>query len=230
MTDAWMERLSEYLDGELSASERQALEAHLDGCDACRATLAELRDVTRTAQALADRPPARSLWPGIASRIGAGQHAAPLPVTDIREGRAARRRRFSFSLPQLVAASIALVAISAGSVWLAVSPGTSAGPGIAPGLPEAVQEPLTVTVATPYYDAAVAELEAVLQEGHGRLDPATVRVLQESLATIDRAIAEARAALAEDPSNGYLTNHLAATMRRKLQLLRRAAAIAGTVS
>lgn len=229
MTDAWMERLSEYLDGALNASERKAVEAHLEECDACRAALAELRDVTRTAQALEDRPPAHSLWPGIASRIRAGQHAAPLLVTDIRERRAARRRRFSFSLPQLVAASVALAAISAGSVWLAVS-WTSAEGGVAPGLPEAVQEPLAVTVATPYYDAAVAELQAVLQERRSRLDRATVQVLQESLATIDRAIAEARAALAEDPSNGYLSNHLAATMRRKVQLLRRVAAIAGAVS
>jgi hypothetical protein len=51
-------------------------------------------------------------------------------------------------------------------------------------------------------------------------------VLEESLRTIDRALARARDALARDPSDTYLNAHLAETMRRKLDLLRRAAALA----
>ena len=39
MTDQWTDRLSEYLDGELLTGERTALEEHLVGCAACRATL-----------------------------------------------------------------------------------------------------------------------------------------------------------------------------------------------
>jgi hypothetical protein len=76
------------------------------------------------------------------------------------------------------------------------------------------------------YDRAVADLERVLAENRSRLDTATVRVLEESVRTIDRALARARTALAQDPSNSYLNAHLAETMRRKLDLLRRAAALA----
>jgi len=78
------------------------------------------------------------------------------------------------------------------------------------------------------YDVAVAELESALEQGRksGRLDSATVRVLDQSLVTIDSAIVQARRALAADPGSVYLNQHLADTMRRKLELLRRASAFA----
>ncbi|MBX7097039.1 MAG: zf-HC2 domain-containing protein [Myxococcaceae bacterium] len=37
------ERMSDYLDGELTAPERLAVEAHLKGCEACAATNGELK-------------------------------------------------------------------------------------------------------------------------------------------------------------------------------------------
>ena len=45
--------------------------------------------------------------------------------------------------------------------------------------------------------------------------------VRKNLAVIDRAIAEARMALRSDPGNAYLNLHLANTMRRKVELLRR---------
>jgi hypothetical protein len=80
--------------------------------------------------------------------------------------------------------------------------------------------------ASQSYAAAVADLERVLAEGRGRLDTTTVRVIEQNLATIDRAIAEAQRALAADSGNMYLNTHLAETMRRKLELLRQAASLA----
>ena len=52
-----------------------------------------------------------------------------------------------------------------------------------------------------------------------------MKVLEASLADIDRAIAEARRALARDPANVYLNDHLAESMRLKLELLRTATAL-----
>lgn len=77
----------------------------------------------------------------------------------------------------------------------------------------------------PAYDAAVADLEQVLEEGRDRLDPATVQVLEESLRTIDTAIEDARRALAADPANAQMNTYLAGTMQRKLNLLREASQI-----
>ena len=65
MKDIWTNRLSEYLDGELDATERAALEAHLATCGHCYATLADLRDVVAHAKTLVDREPAKDLWAGI---------------------------------------------------------------------------------------------------------------------------------------------------------------------
>jgi hypothetical protein len=79
----------------------------------------------------------------------------------------------------------------------------------------------------PRYEATIAELNRILESGRSRLDPATVKVLERNLAIIDQAVTEARRAVEADPSNFYLREHLAQTMRRKASLLRLATSIVG---
>jgi hypothetical protein len=217
MTDRWMDRLSEYLDGTLEPAERAALETHLADCAACTATLAELRRVVARAQALDDRSPAADLWPRIASRIGA--RGAVLPF--------ARRagRRFSFTVPQLAAAGIALVALSLAGGWLALR--TPARSGSLPAGGGLEHNVVWLPGADSEYDAAVSQLRAALNDNRSQLDSTTVHVLEKNLAIIDSAVSEARHALAQDPNNQYLNHHLAETMRRKVELLRRASTLAG---
>jgi hypothetical protein len=76
------------------------------------------------------------------------------------------------------------------------------------------------------YDAAVADLQRALQSGRGQLDPATVKIVEQNLAIIDQAVDDARRALAQDPANADLSGYLQETKRRKLDLLRHAAALA----
>ncbi len=75
-------------------------------------------------------------------------------------------------------------------------------------------------------DMAIAELQDALTANESKLDTATVRVVRENLVIIDRAIAQAQKALRNDPGNTYLNLHLANTMRQKIDLLRRANALA----
>jgi hypothetical protein len=82
-----------------------------------------------------------------------------------------------------------------------------------------------VNLVDEQYDAAVADLERALASGRGRLDARTVSVVEQNLKVIDQAIDQARKALAADPANSYLSTHLVETRRRKLDLLRRAAAL-----
>src|SRR6185436_8757209 len=110
MTDRWTDRLSEYLDGELTEIDRIALEAHLPECAECTDTLAELRSVIGRARALDDRPPVRDLWPGVAALIGAAPAARP-------KAKVLQFRRVSFSVPQLAAAALALMVGSGAVVY-----------------------------------------------------------------------------------------------------------------
>jgi putative zinc finger protein len=212
MNDQWTNRLSEYLDGELDNEERGALEAHMATCGHCFATLAELREVVARAKSLEDREPTKDLWTGIRAGLTPGRRPG------VSRDTTPVRRRFSFSVPQLLAASIALVLLSSGGAWLAFKPGTVAvtpRPGT----------PITPVSWTARTDLAVADLQETLTRNESRLDTATVRVVRQNLAVIDRAIADARAALQKDPGSTYLNLHLANTMRRKVELLRRVNAL-----
>ncbi len=220
MKDQWTDRLSEYLDGEFTGPERTALEAHVASCDTCRTTLDELRRVVTNARALDDRPPAADLWPGVSARIGLAARSKSRPVV----------RRFSLTVPQLAAAAVVLALLSGGTAWLLGGRGTVAT------APVAVSERVpTLLNATTYpgdtrFEAQVAALERALAASRGRLDTATVRVIERNLSIIDRAIRNAQSALAADPANSYLNLHLAQEMRRKLELLRQAATLAGARS
>ena len=238
--DDWTGRLSEYLDGELTPDERDAIERHLAGCDACAATLEELRRVVERARSLPPRAPAADLWGGIAERIDA-RAAIDARVVPLR---ARAPRRFSFTLPQLAAASVLLAVLSGGVAWRLASrsspeSGSSAGLQARPGMSSANSE-IRPSVDTPTdtirvepvgladaeYDSAVADLQRALRNGRGHLDPATIAIVEQNLKIIDRAIDQARQAVIDDPSNSYLTSHLVETRRKKLDLLRRAAALA----
>ena len=83
----------------------------------------------------------------------------------------------------------------------------------------------TVAMADAQYDAAVADLEKAVKNGRGRLDASTIAIVEHNLQIIDQAISQAREALAADPANSYLSSHLVEARRRKLDLLRRAAAL-----
>ena len=212
MNDQWTNRLSEYLDGELDGTERASLEAHLATCRHCYATLGELRQVVARAKAFTDAEPETDLWPNIRARLTQGSETR-------RHAPGVARRRFSFTVPQLLAASIALVLLSGSGAWLALESRQSTP---APTVASAPRPRITSVASwTGHTDAAIVDLQTALTQNESRLDTATVRVVRLNLAIIDRAIAEARIALQKDPGNAYLNLHLANTMRRKVDLLRR---------
>jgi len=76
-------------------------------------------------------------------------------------------------------------------------------------------------------DGEIAQLQTALDRGRGKLDPATVKVLETNLETIRKATEDARAALARDPANRELQDYFASTVQSKLDLMRRATAMAG---
>ena len=238
-----IEQLSEYVDDELSPRERARIQAHLSECPQCDRLVEDLRAVVTAAESVEDTPPARDLWPDIAGRLEPRSGRPRVVPIDTRRG----PRRFSFSLPQLAAASIAVALLSAGAVWMAVRDGggtivgpTASAPRSEEPITGAVEEPLSgaggetapaVTVSdrdTPVesaqYEAAVAELERLLDEA--AIDPELRKAIDENLAVIDDAIRQTQRALEEDPDDVYLNTHLASTMQRKIDVLQDAARLA----
>lgn len=231
MSDRFTHLLSDYLDHDLPRAEYEALERHLESCAECRDVLADLAAVKSRAASLAEPPAPDDLWAGIASRIGTAAAAGPGPVV-IELPRRARR----WAMPQWLAAAAAFAVVAAGAVWLAQGglAGRVAREGLAvrPEAPVLSRTDAGMTAAAAGFDAdriesEIHDLQAALERGRGRLAPETVQVLEDNLLIIHKALSDARTALEQDPANRELQDYLAGSVQRKLDLVRRAAVLAG---
>lgn len=140
--------------------------------------------------------------------------------------------RWSLSMPQLLAAGLVVALASAGAMWLALR---REGP---PSAMVPARDSLLATANggvgdSSYRDPAARDavedlnrLRRILTEGRDRLDPRTVRTLEENLRIIEIAIAQSRRALETDPNDPYVRGHLTETMKRKVELMHRAAVLA----
>ena len=195
-------RFDAYVDGTLGVRERAAVDAHLAGCAACRAALAELRGLVANAHALPQRiEPPRELWTGIAARITERPPA---------RGTVWWRERAFWAGVSAAAATLVLVL----GVHRLTGPARPSGPVEGWGVVEAD------------YQRATAELARTLAAERHRLRPETVALVERNLALIDAALGEARAALAEDPGNADLQRLVVTAARQKVELLQWAARVA----
>ncbi len=247
--DHWVQRLSEVVDGTLPPEEARRVHRHLERCASCRRTAEELRQVSLQAAALHPVPPARDLWPDIEPRLAErDSKVIPLPVgasetssspassadpepVGTKGVRRDRRRGLFLTRAQGLGAAAALVFTGALLTWWARPALT--GP-IAPvpgfdGPPTAVAPAATELVVEEQRAARVQELTHLLDEARQELDPGTLRILEKNLAVIDRAIAESRSALAQDPSNPFLRDHLERARDRRQTFLQEAVEAASWV-
>ncbi|HTK56006.1 MAG TPA: hypothetical protein VL295_04235 [Gemmatimonadales bacterium] len=228
-TTDWMDRLSEYLDGTLTPEEQVACEAWLSSSAEGRELLQDLRRVVAQAKTLPEAPVPDAVWAGISAGIRSSANGATvLPLEPARRLAVLPPRRWQFSPLQLAAAAVVLLAVGLGFGLrfrgVPNAPIADAGPG---GAQVGTGVKLTPIAqhAEASYDKAVAELQIILDENRGTMDTATVRVLESSLARINEALDEAQKALASDPHNSYLNDHLGRIKRKKLDLLRQGASL-----
>lgn len=217
MSDQWTDRLSAYLDGELSTEEGAVLERHLETCAECKAALEQLRRVVAWAGSYPGRAPSKDPWPHIETAIGKAR-----PGVVSLENRRIRGR--FVRMPQALAAGIALLLVGAGSWWTAraTAPENQMATVIDVSSSDAGVRIAAAIHAAQKYGPAIAELERALAAEQDSLDAATVKVLREQLAIIDRALAEAQEALARDPNSDFLVDHYTGMMKKKLTVLRAA--------
>jgi Putative zinc-finger len=214
--EEWTDRLSEYLDGELSADEQRALESHLRTCAPCAAVLNDLKRVVARAQAAgtATRPPQADLWAGIAERIDASRTwtggAGPLDNVATFRGRAPRR--IAFTLPQLAAAAIVVAAVSGGLVWQVAQPAGRSALRQAQGIPSSSRDegPEPSADARSGRDTSSADLQV-------RPDDARIETVGLADAQYDAAVADLENAL--KTGRGRLDSSTVAIVEQNLQII-----------
>lgn len=202
-----------------------------------RALRAELQALPLEAE------PSRDLWPGIQGRLrprGASDESHPQGggggsgAISLQERRGRRPARLSLSWGQAAAAGLVLMLASGSLVWVGLRGGGGGEiPAVASGAgPEGsggeVADARFVAAEEAFgeYDLAVSDLRRIVSEASDELEPETVQILEENLATVEAALAEAREALLADPSGEMMSRLLSGTMRRRLGVLRQAVAMA----
>lgn len=240
--------LHDLLDGELRPEREREVREHLACCGACREALDGLAQAVASLGALprAASPPAR-VWEGIRARLEARTPGAPddaghpagrardggqdprvvplHPDRPVEAGGRSGAGRVSLSLVQLSAAAAVVAFLSAGSVWMALRGGAAAPPPapVAEAPSTAGAAARAASTGQAGYDDAVGELEVLVARGRGVLAPATLATLEESLASVDAALADVRRALDEDPESDLLLRMLVGHQTTKLRVLRQAA-------
>ena len=190
-----------------------------------------MEDVSRLPREV---PPSRDAWPSIRQRIEAQR------VREIAPGAGIARK----GIPRWWIAAAATVIVAAGLMLNAPARGKSF-----PNPPVAVERvpqgrgsaapvaPVSVSLATvnpslaraiAQYQEASRDLEAEVAARSARLSPATREVVRRSLATIDTAIADLRAALGENPRDAAAGQSLSLVYERKLEFLKRVRTLPGT--
>jgi hypothetical protein len=143
-----------------------------------------------------------------------------------------KRAARGWAAPQWLPVAAAFAVVALGAVWFASGGlnGRAAREGMAvrQGAPS---EP-TLSASPAGFDAdrietEIQDLQAALERGRTRLAPETVKVLEDNLLIIHKALSDARTALEQDPANRDLQDYLAGSVQRKLDLVKRAAELAG---
>ena len=191
-------QINDYVDDVLPTDDVAVVHAHLQECADCRAEVEALRAVLQRVAALP-----RSI----------------APERDLRPNLSARPQRttlWPWRYP-LAAAAVLLIAISSMVTIL---------------LTRDDQPTVRITEASggvdlvnleQQYSSEVESLQRTLRVRRDELSPETVRILEENLAIIDKAIQEARSALINDPQSDMLGELLRSAYQRKLDLLKQAA-------
>ncbi|MBA2292227.1 MAG: hypothetical protein H0W15_07215 [Gemmatimonadales bacterium] len=169
----------------------------------------ELGDAIST---LRDREPEQDLWPTIEAAVAAEGRPGFIQV-----------RR-----PVLIAAGLALIAAS---VAITVALRDPAAPAVVAGVPPAAVAPAAAVLpagfdaATVSLERAIEQLEASVAMESSLIDPETRSRIDQSLAALNGAIADARTRADAAPRDVGAARYLTRTMQRKLNVLQSVASM-----
>jgi hypothetical protein len=127
----------------------------------------------------------------------------------------ARAALWSLRYPLAAAAVVLIIASSTITALLLKRTAPAAAP-----TPNAVTL-VALDAAELEYVRIAGELEGALNDRAHQIDSATIKTVRENLVIMDRAIAEARAALQKTPGDAELSRVVSASYRRKIGMLER---------
>ncbi len=194
-------------DGTLDARRLADMAAHLEACEECAADVARLRAlIARAREGAPLRESVPDEWPAIRARIERGKVVA-LPGTP------AARRPWRWIVSGVAAAVLVVLTFAIGR-----RPSGDPGPLFAP--PDSVAFTASADSANAYREQ-IADLMSDLELRRGLLRTETSAAIDRDLKECDVAIAELDSAIKADPNNPALRQMLAASYRRKLDVLKR---------
>lgn len=252
------ELFPDWFENQLGEEARAPMQAHVASCARCSGLVRDIEAIAGSAGALPDLAPSRDLWQGIENRIqpSVTSIGGPGPVGMVSRSwmaAAAAALVVVTSSVTYVATSksvakrqVARPAVTAASpVRIAGATVDAEAPDVEPveepavsGKPAAPPVRLASRAASPApapasaWEMALAleirRLQLVLSDRRSELEPQTVTIVEQNLAIIDEAVAQARAALAKDPASGFLSGRLENALQKKVDLLRTAAMLRST--
>jgi anti-sigma factor ChrR (cupin superfamily) len=200
--------LNDYADGTLSKSVRAEVDEHFASCGECRATADSLRLVRSAAGRLAPIEPRRGAWDRIERALSA-------------HGQTRRSPRW----PWLAVAAVLILATLGGLKIADVRRQTAATFEAAADAPTAQSVEAELALAEQHYQKAITGLEQIANSDRGSLDPQTASTLEKSLAVVDQAISESRAALKTQPRSEPAQASLLDNFKTKIALLQETVAL-----
>lgn len=193
------EELEALVAGTLSPEEAARVQAHTDGCAACKDELAWLRtEAELMARRRGKQELAPALWDGIAARIAQPAAAAPTTSNVIRPRRWGLGAKLAYG--GLLAAAAAAVVFATWPGQHHVMPGDLRDAAVAPSLATREKVPANVAMdrAEREYQDAAHTLEAEYQAERSHLPPSVAERYDRTLEKTRTQIAEARATAGND--------------------------------
>jgi len=205
--------LSAFADDEVSADERQQVRTHLSDCHDCRGLVQDLTRLRTTARGLGSIAPPDYVWLEVAGGM----------TRDAPSGQSGSDQGSRRAVAQWIGLTAALVLIT-----LAVYSAPGLGVPATPDPPVEAETPVAGSVdsiaeemrlALEHYENAISELETLVESDTDVMDPELAAAIRQNVDLIDRAIAESRTALVDDPTSQPVRDSLFEALRRKVAVL-----------
>jgi anti-sigma factor RsiW len=209
--------IAEFVDGSLDPARQRALERHVEGCEACRALVADLKTIQAAAFTLdrVELPP--HLWPAIRARVADQPRRSSGRLLALPQTRTALGIWIAAAAALLLATTVGIYPLLRSAASHTAQSAAGSEPQSASDMVASVQSELAAAEA--HYDKAIQGLEQIAKSESGALDPQVAAVLQKNLQVIDQAIGESRAALDAQPASADAQESLFDAMRSKVALL-----------